>query len=103
MLVFCSCIFSVFRRLLRSMNAPIEFLRRIGPNPQASGLQCSGCRGCPDIWELDNGDFAIIGADITAAAISSLPPSAGCAPDERIIRLPRNLLVNAKRHIPDTL
>ena len=103
MLVFSSCIFSVLRRLLRSMNAPIEFLRRIGPDPQASGLQCSGCSGCPDIWELDNGDFAIIGMDITKAAIAKLPPSAGCAPDERIIRLPRNLLVNAKRHIPEKI
>jgi hypothetical protein len=79
------------------------FLRRIGPEPDANVLQCSGCRGCPDIWELDNGDFAIIGMDITSVAIASLPPTAGCAPDEKIIRLPRKLLVNAKRHIPDGL
>jgi hypothetical protein len=79
------------------------FLRRIGPDPQTNGLQCSGCRSCPDIWELDNGDFAIIGADITAAAVANLPPSAGCSSDERIIRLPRKLLVNAKQHIPDSL
>jgi len=77
------------------------FLRRIGPDLDANVLPCSGCRGCPDIWELDNGDFAIIGTDITAAAIANLPPTAGCAPDERIVRLPRNLLVSAKRHIPD--
>jgi hypothetical protein len=81
----------------------LQFRRRIGPDPNKNGLLCSGCRGCPDIWELDNGDFAIIGVDITAEAISNLPQTVGCAPDERIIRLPRKLLVNAKGHIPDTL
>jgi hypothetical protein len=85
------------------MNAPIKFLRRIGNDPHANGAQSSGCSGCPDIWELDNGDFAIIGIDITAAAIAKLPTTAGCGPDERIVRLPRNLLVDAKRDIPDRL
>jgi hypothetical protein len=85
------------------MNAKTMFLRRIGPDPHANGVQSSGCDGCPDIWELANGDFAIIGIDITAAAIANLPPTAGCGSDERIVRLPRNLLVNAKRHIPDQL
>jgi hypothetical protein len=79
------------------------FLKRLGPDPHANGAQSSGCDGCPDIWELDNGDFAIIGTDITAVAIAKLPPTAGCGPDERIVRLPRNLLVNAKRDIPDHL
>lgn len=83
------------------MNTPIEFRRRIGPNPHANGGQSVGCDGCPDIWELANGDFAVIGIDITAEAIAKLPPSAGCGRDERIVRLPRSLLVNAKRHIPD--
>lgn len=85
------------------MNSQPMFLRRIGPDPASNVVPCSGCRGCPDIWELDNGDFAIIGMDITAAAIANLPTTAGCAPDERIVRLPRNLLVNAKRHIPDRI
>lgn len=79
------------------------FLRRIGSNYQAKGAQCSGTGGCPDIWELDTGDFAIIGTDITTTAIAELPPSAGCSADERIVRLPRRLLVNAKRDIPDSI
>ena len=41
--------------------------------------------------------------DITDAAAPLLPPTAGCGPDERIVRLPRNLMVNAKRDIPDRL
>lgn len=83
------------------MNAPIEFLRRIGDDPHANGAKSVGCDGCPDIWELANGDFAVIGIDITDAARMKLPPTAGCGPDERIVRLPRSLLVNAKRDIPN--
>lgn len=78
----------------------ISFRRRIGSDPHENGAKSSGCSGCPDIWELENGDFAVIGIDITDAAITKLPPTAGCGPDERVVRLPRNLLVNAKRHIP---
>jgi hypothetical protein len=59
--------------------------------------------GCPDVWELDNGDFAIIGADITAEAVAKLPGSASCGPDERIVRIPRRLLVNAKKDIPENV
>jgi hypothetical protein len=77
------------------------FLRRIGTGPHTNGAHCSGTGGCPDIWELENGDYAIIGADITTAVMANLPPSAGCAANERIVRLPRQLLVSAKRDIPD--
>lgn len=76
------------------------FKKRLGPDPHANGAQSAGCSGCPDIFELENGDFAIIGADITAAA-GQLPPSAGCGPDERIVRIPRKALLLAKRDIPD--
>ncbi len=76
------------------------FAKRLGPDPHSNGAQTPGCQGCPDIFELENGDFAIIGADITEAA-GLLPPSAGCGPDERIVRIPRKTLVLAKRDIPD--
>ena len=76
------------------------FTKRLGPDPHANGAKSAGCSGCPDIFELDNGDFAIIGADITDAA-AKLPPSAGCGPDERIVRIPRKTLVLAKMDIPD--
>jgi hypothetical protein len=58
------------------------------------------CSGCPDIWELDDGDFAIIGTDLSSA-VNGLPPSASCGPDERIVRIPRKTLVLAKSDIPD--
>ena len=78
------------------------FAKRIGPDPHANGAHCAGCQCCPDIWELDNGAFAVIGADITSAA-GMLPPSAGCGPNERIVRIPRATLVRAKADIPDHL
>jgi len=78
----------------------MKFIKRLGPDPHENGASSLGCHGCPDIWELDNGDFAVIGADITGAA-SNLPPSAGCAPDERMVRVPRRTLVLAKADIPD--
>lgn len=83
------------------MNMPIEFLRRLGPDPHANGRQSIALNKCPDIFELQSGDFAIIGIDITDKAISKLPPTAGCGPDERIVFIPRHLLVEAKSDIPD--
>ncbi|MFN7139808.1 MAG: hypothetical protein ACK4UN_10755, partial [Limisphaerales bacterium] len=59
-----------------------------------------GCSGCPDIWELDDGDFAVIGIDITESKVD-LPPSAGCGPDERMVRVPRKIFLRAKADIPD--
>ena len=77
----------------------IAFQRRIGPDPHANGAKTSSLNGCPDIWELTDGDFAVIGPDITTA-VSSLPDTAGCGPDERIVRLPRRILVGARAAIP---
>ena len=77
------------------------FLRRLGPDPHTNGAQTSGLRGCPDIFELESGDFAIIGKNITTEAVSQLPPSASCGPDERIVVIPRKTLIGAKPDIPD--
>jgi hypothetical protein len=83
------------------MSANIEFSRRLGPGPDPQS--CYRTFGCPDIFELADGDFAIIGSDITEIAAAKLPPSAGCAPDERIVRIPRKLLVRAKGDIPNAV
>lgn len=77
----------------------IAFQRRIGPDPREDGRKSSSSSGCPDILELEGGDIAIIGQDITESAIASLPPSAGCAPEERVIRIPRETLLRAKADI----
>ena len=85
------------------MNTEIKFLRRLGPDPHANGAQTVALCNCPDIWELESGDFAIIGIDITGLAADKLPPTASCGPDERVVRIPRNLLISAKPDIPDRL
>ena len=76
-------------------------LRRLGPNPHAGGVRTPSLEGCPDIFELESGDFAIIGATITREVVPHLPKDAGCGPDESIVRLPRKTLVQAKHDIPD--
>ena len=76
------------------------FLRRLGPDPHADGARTVAVQGCPDIFELESGDFAIIGVDITSEAIPALPVSASCGRDERIVRIPRKTLVLAKPDIP---
>lgn len=77
------------------------FARRLGPDPHANGQQTPGLSGCPDILELQDGDFAIIGADITDSAGANLPAGVSCGLDERIVRIPRRTLVAAKSDIPD--
>lgn len=76
-------------------------LRRLGPDPHAGGAHSKGAKGCPDMFELETGDFAIIGQDATGELLKALPPSASCGPDERIVVIPRKTLVLAKRDIPD--
>jgi hypothetical protein len=77
------------------------FIRRLGPDPHANGQQTPGAYGCPNILELAGGDFAVIGADITEVAASQLTFGASCGPDERIVRVPRRILIAAKQDIPD--
>lgn len=74
------------------------FVRRLATNE--SFLPCKSTSGCPDLWEMADGDFAVIGTDITALS-SQLPSDAGCAPHERMVKIPRALLVRAKKAIPD--
>jgi len=88
---------------LRVMTLPPRFLRRLGPDPHANGASTAALQGCPDVFELDSGDFAIIGEDVTEQARSFLPDTASCGPDERIVRIPRKTLVLAKQDIPNSL
>jgi hypothetical protein len=85
------------------MNTPPVFLRRLGPDPHANGNRTYALQGCPDILELDGGDFAIIGSDITSESLGKFPPTVSCGPDERVIRIPRRTLVLAKPDIPDAV
>jgi len=74
--------------------------RRIGPNPHKDGTTTSGEAGCPDIFELNDGRFAIIGIDKTELILGFLPDDTNCGPDEKIVVIDRHVLIKAKDNIP---
>lgn len=74
-------------------------IRRLGTTPAERG-DTTGVSGSPDILELDDGSFAIIGVDITDELGRQPLPDAKCAPDERVVRVTRRTLLAAKLDIP---
>ncbi|MFD5859303.1 hypothetical protein [Streptomyces chartreusis] len=56
---------------------------------------------CPDVFELSDGSFAVIGTEATAALEPFLPADAARADYERIVVISRETLICAKRDIPD--
>lgn len=75
------------------------FLRRIGKSPQELGVTTDDS-DCPDMWELANGDIAVIGRDLTGSLGSTLPPGVSIGADERLVVIPRSMLIAAKPDIP---
>ena len=73
--------------------------RRLGLSPQARG-SATNC-SCPDVFELDDGNFAVIGTDRTQELKDLLPVDAAVAEYERIVVITRATLVAAKNDIPD--
>jgi hypothetical protein len=78
----------------------VGFKRRIGRSPRELDVTKAGPE-CPDIWELDNGDVAIIGRDITDAYRGRLPVGVSISADERLVVIPKVMAVAAKRDWPD--
>jgi hypothetical protein len=77
----------------------VKIVRRVGASPRERG-SVSG-QSCPDIFELSNGDFAVIGREATTELDPELPSDAARADYERIVVITRETLVRAKRDIPD--
>jgi hypothetical protein len=80
------------------MSDTITVVRRIGVPPRARGSVTEFT--CPDIFELSDGQFAIIGTDRTAELEGLLPPDAGRADYERIVVISRETLLRARADIP---
>jgi hypothetical protein len=76
------------------------FKRRLGRSAHVLGLSSSSS-SCPDIWELRNGDFAIVGTDMTEAYAGRLPGDVSLVARERLVVVPRAMMVAAKPDIPD--
>lgn len=77
-----------------------ELHRRLGKSPLELG-NTTASPDCPDIWELSNGDIAVIGRDLTDSYQNRLPEKMSLSRDERLVVIPRNQLISAKRDIPD--
>lgn len=77
----------------------MDIARRLGIPPQERGSITDGT--CPDVFELADGSFAFIGRDVTADLDGKLPPDAARADYESIVRIPRQVMIAAKKDIPD--
>lgn len=79
--------------------SPVHIIRRIGATPRERGSM--GGTNCPDIFELSDGRFAVIGTEMTAELDGLLPPDASRADYEKIVVISRDTLLRAKADIPD--
>ncbi|MDQ0789667.1 hypothetical protein [Streptomyces sp. B3I8] len=77
----------------------MKIVRRIGASPRERGSATG--QSCPDIFELTDGNFAVIGTEATAQLDAELPPDASRADYERIVVITRDTLLRAKAQIPD--
>lgn len=78
----------------------MDIVRRIGLSPQERGSLSNTT--CPDIFELSDGRFAVIGTDFTEALDGKLPAGAARADYERIVVITRETLIGAKADIPES-
>lgn len=76
------------------------FRRRLGKSAKELG-NTDGKVDCPDIWELDNGDVAVIGRDLTANYAGRMPEGVVIGRDERLVVIPGNMMISAKPDIPN--
>ncbi|MFE3877906.1 hypothetical protein ACFXPX_26360 [Kitasatospora sp. NPDC059146] len=76
-----------------------SFKRRLGKSALELGATNSGPE-CPDIWELENGDIAVIGRDLSDSLGARLPDGVTIGRDERLVVIPRSMLIAAKGDIP---
>lgn len=73
---------------------------RVGASPVELG-NTTGTTGCPDFWQLSNGDYAVVGRDLTENYSANLPAGLVISEGERLVVIPRNLITSAKGQLPD--
>jgi hypothetical protein len=61
--------------------------------------QCPGGHNCPQVLEMTDRDFAVAGQNITEEARTALPPGPGIGPDERMVKVPRKVMLAALAEI----
>ncbi len=77
-----------------------HFAKRLGRSAVQLGVT-NDDPSCPDIWELANGDIAVIGRDLTADYASRLPDGVYIGADEKLVVIPGVMLRAAKTDIAD--
>ncbi|WP_106585758.1 hypothetical protein [Murinocardiopsis flavida] len=77
-----------------------RLVRRLGRSPSELG-NTDKISGCPDLWELSNGDIAVVGRDLTDRYRDDMPDDLKIAADERLVVIPRNVLTAAEDDIAD--
>jgi hypothetical protein len=75
----------------------IMFLKRLG---QSGQWECSTGMQCPQILEMVDGDYAVVGTLITSEATKAMPPGPGVGPMEGVVKIPRKILIGVKSEIP---
>lgn len=76
------------------------FSRRLGKSAHELGTT-GGDASCPEMWELDNGDIAVIGTNLTRAYAERLPQGVSIDSGESLVVIPRSTIVSAKADIPN--
>ena len=71
--------------------------RRLGLSPAARG-SATNCT-CPDIFELVDGNIAVIGTNRTEELRDELPADAGVAPYESVVVITRETLLAALKDL----
>jgi hypothetical protein len=78
----------------------LRVARRVGLAP-SERMGCSEGSNCPDLFELENGDFAIIGTEVGTRL--QIPADAGCSDAERVVMIPREVLLSAMRDLSGSI
>lgn len=61
----------------------------------ATSASCISEGTCPAIFELPNGDLALIGSEASGELHDQLPQGAGVGPGERLVVVPRSVALAA--------
>lgn len=68
------------------------FVRRLGGGP----VNTRRANSCPDVWELDDGNIAIVGVDVTESYAGQIPDELHIFPgDEKLVVIPRSAFQKA--------
>lgn len=76
----------------------IKAIRRLGKSPWELG-ESSRRPSCPDILEAEDGNFIVIGKDISDQIDLTLT-NAVLSDNERAVLVPRSIFIHARKDIP---